>query len=392
MHLFPGETEESRLLYLQEKYSWVSLVKEVQESVKYTDLDKRKIKHAFKVMEDVFGSEFPIEVMKNEHRLSQYLINRAAWTRHWFIWFSEMIKNIRSKIDDTNIFIEYKNPANAKEKFEVIRNTHRFIKAGFNVTIEPEIEIEGTMKKPDLRLRNNDNDDEIVIEISEVAVADQQKEAQKPSDTIMDFIMRNLDVYPLHYGGRLNKVLSENTTNEIIKVLEEKIEKLKSSEIFQCIDNEEITIGMSMHGEKEYEEWMRMNSLRTGSFSSPLGDVNEIYRIKRKMKEKQKQLPKNVQSILIIYPHSTFGWNMADVVAKLEEEVYKYDNLLFLAIVSSGWNEPDTSTTYKGEHRFYSQNTSLHCSESVYLFYNKYNNLPTTPNTMRKIQDAFREH
>jgi len=392
MRLFPGETEETRLQYLQENYSWASLVKEVQESNKYSDLDKRKIKHAFKVMADVFGSEFPIEVMLNKHPLSKKLVYKTDWSRYWFVWFSEMIENIRSKIGDTNIFKEYKNPTNAKEKYEVIRNAHRFIKAGFDVTIEPEVKVEGKTKRPDLRLHNQDNNDEIIIEISEVAIADQQKEAMKPFETIMNFMMKNNHPHHLHYGGRLNKVLSEKTTKDVLRTIQEKIIKLQTSEICQFIDNEEITMGMSIHLEKEYEEWMKKNSLQTGSFSSPDADVNEIHRIKRKMNGKQKQLPKGTQSILIIYPHFFFGQTPEAVFSKLEEEVYKYDNLLFLAIISEVAISSENSISSKGEHRFYSQNTSLLCNESVYLFYNKYNNLPITPNTMRKIQDAFRDY
>ncbi|MHB8232914.1 MAG: hypothetical protein ACYDDB_08440 [bacterium] len=316
---------------------WKKLSQQCDSLGELTSIEKDKAKSAFLFLENELGENFLKDVLNNGfHPIYWYITNQAPWTRRWITYFAEMLNEVRNKKGYDSLFNRIKNKNQFSEGFSVLENAYKFSKAGLDVSFDPEIQVYDKIKKPDLKLINRSNQEELFVEISYLYESVQAKEIEETSRPILMCLMK---FHSISFSVRIYKIISKIHLNDIVNELEKKIEKSLKENIFQeLIEENIIEIGIAPKiKEPLLENWAIQRGLKIGDIIGPPYNNDEVFRIKQKIANEQQQLPQNYLNILII------GNNQFQFIPdfdyeymrnELEETIYKYPQLLFVVIAN----------------------------------------------------------
>lgn len=390
------ETGDMKILAKLEDYmDWEKLIKHSETLDGLTELEKEKAKRAFRLLNNEFGDDFLRNAFANHHPIVQYIMNLAPWTRKWIIWLAESINELRNQEGYPNLLDRLKNKEKFGEGLSVLEIGHKFSKAGFNISIDPVVKVSGREKIPDLKLADKDTKEELFAEVSILGESRVARDAFQTMERITGPLWRSVPF--VRYCGRIHKTLSERHLDHIVKQIEEIAEKVKRENIFQELVVEDvIEIGIATESEKLFlEKWAEERGLKVGEFSGPSFDVDEISRTKRKVENKQKQLPHDHPNILIIKNSSLFihAQDIRKTIGELEEAVYEYPHLLAV-VVAGGYlgGHEEKVITMKDQHVFIKKTKAGLLVEQYIILFNQFCEFKISPSTITKMYNSFRSY
>jgi hypothetical protein len=156
--------------------------------IELSDLDRQRAKEAIVYLRGLLGEGFlrRAETERNPIFL-RFFVNAAPPARLALIRFVDALtaldgtKNFRSALKD--IKHRLKTPEDLErltEKLSMVHVAHKFLRGGFEIEFDPLISVVGESgrtapKKPDLRIVDRENGEEIIVEISRMKASDHQK-------------------------------------------------------------------------------------------------------------------------------------------------------------------------------------------------------------------------
>lgn len=378
--------------------NWEKLIQQTDTYKELTDIEKEKAKCAFLFLNQEFGEKFLQDAFEKahpeeSHPLLSYTINSAPWTRKWLTRFSDALKSLKDVDGYSGLLKRLMDKKGFFEAESVLWVAGKLRKAGFKIVIDPLIV--SNRRIPDLKIVNEDTNEEMFIEIS---IQKQSTTAAKAFITFETFFdeLSWITFNHLAYCGRILKVLSDRHMPEVLKEVKDKIEKAKKELSFQELIIED-TIELAIAPQKDaniLEIWAKSRGIEAGTFSGPPTNVDEVRRTKATIQREQQQLPKTSPNIVVIENGKLFR-NRQDIrraMSELEECLFDFPSLLFF--ISNDRYEGETGveqneTFAKDQQIFTRRVIDEYNIEQAIILLNRYCDFYVSAATINKVYLAF---
>jgi len=385
--------EEENILKKPEDYrDWGKLSQHCEVMEGLTEVEKEKAKRVFLFLKQELGEDFLDSAFNVAHPIAHYVFNLAPWTRRWFTWFAEALKELKDHQNYKSLLNRLKDKDKFAEALSVLEPSYKFAKAGFELHFDPEISIESKRKIPDLKITNSENEEDLFVEVSIQKESMVQKEAGKTLQEISKPLLSSIPF--MYHSGKVYKTLSEKHLEDIVEKVQQLVKRVREENAFnELVEEGVVKIGLAPKSDiGMLEKWAKDRGLKVGEFFGPSYNVDGILRMKGKIKEEQKQLPHNHANVIIIKDNTLF-FHMYDprkAINELEEEVYKYPHLLIVIISGGYMGTGEPSTIMEDQHFFFKKvRADIFSVDEHILLLNKYRNPGISPSTISKIYTAF---
>lgn len=389
------ETNDMKIFEKHEDYEdWKKLIQHCQILEGLTDFEKERAKRAFQWLREEFGETFLADAFESHHPIYEYIVNLVPWTRKWMTWFAEALKELKGQENYSSLLGRIKDRDKFGEGISVLGVAYKFSKAGFNISIDPSVDVSGHKKIPDLKLIDRDTKEELFVEVCVLGKSKIERNAFQTMEKVTGALWRSIPF--LHYCGRINKTLSKRHLDHIVKKIEKTVEKVKREGIFQeLIVDDVVEIGIAPERDKQFlEKWSAERELKVGEFCGPPFDVNHLLRTKLKIENEQKQLPHDRPTILFIRNNDLF-FHLRDirkVISELEEVVYEYPHLLAVVVAGSEIGHAENVITMKDQHVFIKRSTLNLFVEQYIILFNRFCEQKISPATITNMYNSFRSY
>ena len=235
--------------------------------------------------------------------------------------------------------------------------------------------------------------EKVYVEASILGPSKTEREADETMALIADALFRSLTKGKLFYACRIHKYLSRPHLRDIIQKIREAIDTALAEGIAEVVEPGAIEVCIAREDYKRHiEDWCKKHKLRVGEIIGPRIDVNEIYRLARKIEKEQEQLDRNSLNILILeMPLLLLRLkNIRQAINILEEYVYKHEHILFCIIRSQYIGSSQGRSLVHNQHIFVERELSSGFVETMLILANRYvKDGKISPSTFMKLQQAL---
>ena len=382
---------EMVLEYPNDYQDWDKLAEHCQVVEGLTEFEKVKCRQAFELLKKELGETFLKEVSDTKHPIQGYVANTAPWTRRWFIWFAEAINDLRRHGNFDKLLSRLKDPEKFGEGLSVLDVGHKFSKVGFKLTFDHRADVSGHPKIPDIQVLDVEANEEFYIEVSILGDSDVQTTAMETLNGITQVFWNSIPF--LQYSGIIHKVLSKNHLGEIRGRVSEAVSRVSTVGGFrELIIAGVLELGMASEAGKELlEKWVAERGLTVGQMTGPPINVDEVFRVKRKIEAKQRQLPTDKPNVVAVMSNGVFwgGSDIAEKINHLEEAVYEYPHLLCAVVSGRYMGVGENKTIMKDQHVYIVKPRADLQVEQHLILLNKYCGHKVYPRTITKIYNSF---
>lgn len=383
---------ENQIKHVQEYFSWQYQVESCDSLEEISVLERNKAKIAFAFLKKYFGDDFPKEIMVINTRFRTFFWNKVPWTRVWFTWLGEAIKNLENSQNFKSVIKKLRSSIadDFEEALTLLEYGLKFVKAGFNVDFERgTTNAKGENTSPDIYLTNIETGEKIFVEITRLKP---NPEIEEMSDIFYRSINQGLmNGKQINCSGRLFKSISRERLKEIKQEVDKKVESVLKNNSFEEIKKEGV-IEMAFAGQNHYNtlvQWAEENGYKIDSFALP--EIDKFKRLKSKIVHKAKQSSPNYSNLLIIKndDYSSIA-NPDRTFDELEETLYKCEDLLGVIIVAYQFGGKEKQVQSYGMNTFITR-TERHALTSLTgIMLNKfYKKVPVTLHTLTRLIEAF---
>ena len=382
---------EKRVRFSELDYkNWENFIERRKLIDEFTDYEREKVVRSLSFLREILGEDFLKKSIEEKHPIGAYILNLAPWTTKWFVWFSDALKELQDVQNFSSLLERIKNKDKFSEAISVLEIAYKFLKTGFSIIVDPQEE-HLQLKVPDLKLIDKDTKEEMFVEISILSESQISRNAFHTLNRIMAPLWSSVPFY--HYCGRVYKTLSERHLEYIIEKVIGLVDKVKKGESFhELVIGGVIEIGIAPERDKSIlQKWAFDRDLKVGEFSGPSYNVDEILRIKRKIKREQIQLPLTHPNIIVINNNNAFFFlkDVKKVINELEEEVYKHPHILMAILYGKILGSDTEENIMKDQHIFIKKSTTYLHTENIILLLNKFCDYKITPTIITKLYNAF---
>jgi hypothetical protein len=295
----------------------------------------------------------------------------------------------------------------------IIEVAHRFSQAGFDVELEPSIQVrttagDGRVKKPDFKIIDRESGTSIVVEVSRMMASDNQRLTSTTYETIFNLLVfGGMHSDPESYKDILNprhilpfaiihRGIEKEELDDIVKRLETLIEHVRfTGEFAELIIPNTIEVGIASYDNHDVaKKWARDKGMREGDLVQGASiSSDEVARTKIKIREKLKQLPANMPGMIVIEAKENlllFVYDIRSLAATFGEEVAKYPNLLRTVIFHSFVDgSTESASANVGPHTFSHLIRSDRSTEQSLTIRNSECSFTVPRETIRKLEAIF---
>lgn len=262
-----------------------------------TDAQKQRCREAFRFLNSELG-HIPSKVRGKTHPLW----GAQFWSAFclWACDFADAIRMVRSDKHFYKLRKRLKDPGRFGEARSVLEAVVMFRKTGFQIELEPDLEINGRKKVPDLKLVNPDTGEAIFCEVTISESSDKEKLV---SDT--DMALSTAISAPgvtLHFSGRMYSACSREELEGLRDRVKRFCEDVAREPGFGTLEISGVLI-LSVSTES-HTEWLKTWAAEMGAevdyFGGPPVEVDRIRRTLSKATGKRWQLPNDHANLVLV--------------------------------------------------------------------------------------------
>ena len=404
----------------EDRWSWNKYIQQV-DLIELSDLDRRRTKDALVYLRGILGEGFlrRAEAERNPIYL-RFFVNAAPPARLALIRFVDSLtalegtRNFRSALRD--IKRRLKTPDDLErltEKLSMVQVAHKFLMGGFDVEFDPVINVVGVSgrtapKKPDLRIVDRENAQEIIVEVSRMKASDHQQlisrtfkaiwwllidEGMHSDPESFKDITRSRHILPY-------AVIHRGIEDEELKGIVEQIRKLIADaragvEFGELTMPDTIEVGVASYDSHPLaKEWAASRGLKENDLVLGASiQSDEIARAKRKLRTELEQIPHEKPGIIMLEARDNLLFLIYDLAALavyLGEELKRYPKILWAVFFHSfdiGGNESYSRPI--GPHTFVNHVRTDGSTEQLLIIRNVEYPNPVSRETLDKLKSAF---
>jgi hypothetical protein len=404
---------------MEDRWSWDRYIQQV-DLIELSDLDRQRAKDAFVYLKDILGEGFlrRAETERNPIYL-WFFVNAAPPARLALIRFVNALtalegtRNCRSALRD--IKRRLKTPEDLErltEKLSMVHVAHKFLMGGFDVEFDPVISVVGVSgraapKKPDLRIVDRENDQEIIVEVSRMKASDNQQLISRTFNVIWWVLIdegmhgdpealrditksRHILTYAVIHRG-----IEDEELKEIVEQIRKLIANARTGlEFGELIIPDTIEVGIASYDNHHLaKEWAASRGLKDDMVRGASIESDEIVRAKRKLRTELEQIPPEKPGIIMLEARDNllfFVYDLGALAIYLGEELKRHPKILWAVFFHSfdiGGSESYSRPI--GPHSFVNRVHSDGSTEQLLIIRNVEYPNSVPPSTLKKIESAF---
>jgi hypothetical protein len=389
---------------------WEKLIAHCDTLDGLTKNEREAAKDAFRFLKAELGDRFLIEASKEKHYFidvphdksilfsgTKYsyigtITNGAPWTRKWMTWLAHALKKIKYQNNYLSLLERIKDKNRYIEALSVLDVAHKLASVGFTVSIDPEIDVRGKTRKPDIRLTDKYSRDIFYVEVSTKSVDEGTIRSMQTMSAFADLFMPN---YPsIQFSGIIHRNLAKKHLDEIIEKTKRAIEKCINEKSFQeLLEENIIELGMTIsESNSDFKAWCSKRGLKPGQLNTPNTETNQINRIIALIGEKQNQVPKECPNIIVVRNDYLFPKHTPkNLISILEEEIFRYEHVL-MTIVCGVNVLSDNAVEEYGHHLYIRQRYFDIVNYEFLILFNRFCKFNVSKVTTAKIFHAFKKY
>jgi hypothetical protein len=367
--------------------SWDRLAAQCDMIDGLSTVERERAKRAFLALGAVLGADFLELAIRERHPILQELVNLAPWTRHRFTWLAEALAILQNANGFGDVLRRLRHPTQFAEAMSLVRSAATLQAVGFSVEFEPRIQ--GFAKVPDLRLIHQRTGERLYVEITTLKASDIAKDAERTSFGIASQVLFAAPF--LHFAGRIHRSLSERHLADVVERV--RIKVVQGKDGFQELVIPDV-VNMALAPDNDrglLEAWASEHGLEVGSFSGPPFGVDEVQRVRSRIRGEQKQLPTDAANILVIegFNATLDGRPIATIVSDIAEALYDAAHV-FAAVVSGGYMGSGVSeATMHGQHCYIRRRKFDVIVEEHLILINRFSDAPVSPAVLSDLYRAY---
>jgi hypothetical protein len=384
------DMEQEYLDVMSPYFTWDFQIKACQELSEVSELEKQRAIAAFQHLREFLGEDFPKTALTTRHPIDKYFINNVPWTKVWFRWLSDSIRELEGNESFSKIIKKLKSPVDVdfEEACFILECALKFTKARFSISFEEEVfNSSKQLKRPDLKLVNEHTQEIIYVEITRLLRNSEFENLT--SGIIHSGIKYGKQI--VDFSGTIFKNISREHYAQIISEVEAKVKKAVESKSFQEISHPgAIELAIAPKDNQVMKQWIKEKSFEPNAIRVPRLDI--ISKIAGKIKYKSHQVSANHANILVIKHEDAVMQRITPVVwiEQLEETLYKHEDIMAVIIIGYEFGGLPASIESFGMNYFV-RKTERHAlgSHTLVLINKLYKKVPITIHSLNKVIDAF---
>lgn len=380
------------LKQVEEYFDWEYQIESCQNIEEVSKFEISKTISAFNYLKNELGNNYPKRVLESGTRFCEFFWNQAPWTRIWFSWLADSIKNLRESENIDGVL--KKLISNDKDDFEeaitLLEYGLKFIKASFKVDFEKEVSnSKNEIKHPDICLTNPETEETIFVEVTRLTSSE---EIENYSD-----ICHRASKYgfingkPINYAGALFKTVSRERLEEIKNKVDAMAKSVVASDSFEEFKIKNV-LEIALANSKNIPmlaQWGEEHGYTIDSFHLP--PIDKFKRLKGKLGRKSNQSSPETCNLLIIKndDFSTIS-KPQTLINELEESLFKCEDLLGAIIVSYEFGNREKGVESFGMHTHITKTERHALTSKTAILVNKYyKKNKISMHSLTRIIDAF---
>jgi hypothetical protein len=378
--------------------NWDRYIRSCEAVEGITNEDKERAREALHNLRQVLGETFLRKAILKGHPIRRIILNNALWTRLWLVRLADEFAELSTAEGFPEILRRFKKPDTAVEAESVLRVAFLFKRAGFTVSFEPEVSVtqqdgQRRQKHPDLKLVDDETQEEIIVELSMLALSASQKRAIALSDFTPLFMLDVLGPQNLIIYAEMSESFDESRVDETVLLLTQLADEAAEAGEFRTLANEYIVAGIAPRDDEErLKEWASERGISPG-FAGPLVSSDEIARTRMKIRDKLGQLPEDRPGIIAIPATSSMMFHHYDpqlIVEVLKDEVSRYPRLWGVILFHNHFGRPrDPAVVMLGAGAIINRSMASVLQEQTVILLNESCGLPVSQSSREKIFGAF---
>lgn len=373
---------------------WDKLVAHCETLPGLSHFERAQAKRALVFLRNEFGPTFLESAFPHGHPLLQYFINLAPWTRKWLTQFAHDLEKVRKDPKYSQLITRLSRKDTYAEADQVLHVAARFVDSGFAVTLDPEIRVRDDPKIPDLMLVDPATSERLFAEVTALTQSTIEREAFDTGERLCAPLWRAVPF--LNYAVRIHKLLAQKHLEHVAGLVESLVASVREEGVFRSLVLEGVLeIGVAPHEDTAIlQAWAAEHGLDVGTVTGPPYSVDEIGRVKRKLRDKADQLPNEWPNIVVVFAHHLFlsVGDLRMAVGELEEALYKYPHFLGLVVTASHLGHGPSEMSMFGEHVHIRRVTCDLVVEEYLILLNRFCDHRVSPSAIAKLYGSFRPH
>ncbi|MGP0099722.1 MAG: hypothetical protein ACLPHI_22040 [Terriglobales bacterium] len=136
-------------------------------------------------------------------------------------------------------------------------------------------------------------------------------------------------------------------------------------------------------------EWCEKHKLKPGSFAGQPVQANCVERLKGKIAEKQRQLPKDQPGVILVLDNDAFfRAEVRTLIREVEEEVFRYPHVPVVIVCGKSLSSEPPEVVQIGQHRYTLRSDDLMTERHIFLL-NRYSSVPLSTSLLSQFWRAF---
>lgn len=304
------------------------------------EIERKRAKEGFGYLREAFGADFLKEGLQSRHSLIRTIGNQAPWTRQWVGWLAETVRGVEDRHSREDIIKRLRNANSYEEALSVLKVMYQFAAAGFRCAIDPAVIIREVEKRPDLLFTDAVTGEKLYVEVTETRTSDESERANRTLRTIWNLLIWKSSF--VSHCGVIHRILDDANLSmearEVNRIVEKAVEE---GGLHDIADGALEMAVVRKDDEDLLRPWAESRGLSINAVIGPRYDKNPIRRVLSKIGRKQRQLPRDVPSIVFIWsPWLLIQARDIEVVAAaLADRAEEYAHVLAV-VVAGEWLGP----------------------------------------------------
>lgn len=290
----------------EDRNSWKKLSEFVRLHPELTIAEKNAIQDALEYLGLTLGKNFLSATSGFNHPLNQHFHNLAPWALKWSVWFAQALVDLVSNDPKGKILSDLKSKHRHEEALTYLEINHYLKRAGFLIRFEEEVKVGEGSRFPDLMLENPDTKEVVYLELSSLHMHQEHDWNQSTFHKLSNYFSQGMLEMQLNYCGKLRNLTKTNT--EQVKQLIDAFKNSIDSDKLYTVENEFMVLGVASEPHiNELQQWAGEHDIQLNSISGESIKLEgEISRIRKKVKDKARQLGQQHFNIIAISVHTLY--------------------------------------------------------------------------------------
>lgn len=374
---------------LPERITWEVLAEHTFTLADLTPYQREAAARAFIDLGEVLRDD----VWGLPHPIRHYAFNFAPWTRLALTGLAADLRSLEDSPGFETLVARLRAPERWGEGYSVSSIAARLVARDFSVEFDPDVMVHGGPKQPDLLVKNEEVGDSIYVEVSALQASRAEEEAHRAFRALSEACWMETGI---DFAGRMHRTPSKHLLDQMMRRTRQAIGRAQKTGKMQIVDMpHELELAVAPRSDVEFlQTWAQERGIQ--GFSGPATSPDTINRIKGKIRNEQKQLPKDsLGAIVLDVPFGFFLWEARDEMAEIHlrdlgETIAEYPNLLSVVLRCQGMSFSHSKAYLHVEGQTYAKGpTRPPYDEELFLLTNRSCKLKLTPATMTAWTRAF---